>query len=259
MLEQTWLYVRGADSNDFKDWMTHNMQSYKGDDIMKICMVCLSIWKNRDDIVWNQKGMEFIEVVTSSVSVLSYSKNAHDKSFNYSFGFITHTDDDVHWKRPLEDTIMVNTDAALLEDSNCYSYAMIARDHEGNMSGAVSNCKQGNIDPEFIEAIGIRQTLSWVKTKAWPKVVVETDCVVVTHVIRCSSMNLSYLGRVLNECKTFLSDLGDRKVILKFVKRYANKMTHFIARHNSSLADRSWRGGNAHSDFIHVLLNDLKV
>lgn len=46
----------------------------------------------------------------------------------------------------------------------------------------------------------------------------ETDCLVVTQAIRCSTINLSYLGRVIDECKQLLSDLGDRKVILKFVK-----------------------------------------
>ncbi|KAL1831294.1 hypothetical protein ACET3Z_000945 [Daucus carota] len=39
-------------------------------------------------------------------------------------------------------------------------------------------CKQGTIDPELAEAIGIREALSWVKNMDWQNVVLETDCLV---------------------------------------------------------------------------------
>lgn len=70
------------------------------------------------------------------------------------------------------------------------------------------------------------------------------------------SVNLSYLGRVIDECKELLSGLGDSKVFLKFVKRSANMMAHFVARHSSSIAERIWRGDYARPDFISVMLND---
>lgn len=155
---------------------------------------------------------------------------------------MTQQDGNVHWQRPQEGTIKVNTDAALFADPNYYSYAMIARDHDGRLVEALSSCKQGCINPELAEAIGIMEALSWVKSKDWQRVVIETDCLVVTQAIRSSSINLSYLGRVIDECKGLLSELGNRKVLLNFVKRSANKVAHFIARHNSSLADRIWRG-----------------
>lgn len=136
---------------------------------------------------------------------------------------------------------------------------MVARDHEGKLVEAISSCKRGRVDPELAEAIGIREALSWIKVKAWPSVVLETDCLTATQAIRCSSINLSYLGRVIDECKHLLSEIDNRKVILKFVKRSANNMTHFIARHSSSIADRIWRREDVPSDFIHVLFNDLRI
>lgn len=151
------------------------------------------------------------------------------------------------------------TDATLFAESNTYSYAMLARDHEGKLVEAVSSCKQGNIDPELADAIWIREALSWVKSKAWPRVVVEIDCLVVTKANHCLSTNLSYLGRVIDECKSLLVELVDRKIMLKFVKRSENKVAHFIARHNISIADCIWRRENAYPEFIHVLLDDLKV
>lgn len=110
-------------------------------------------------------------------------------------------DGDVHWQQPNVGTTKVNTNVALFEDSNCYSYAMLARDQEGRKIEAVSCCKERRFNPEFAETIGIREALSWVKLKQWPVVVVETDCPTAIQAIHCSSTNLSYIGRVIDECK----------------------------------------------------------
>ena len=62
---------------------------------------------------------------------------------------------------------------------------MIARDHEGRLAEAASSCRKGCIDhPELAEAIGIKEALSWVKAKDWRRVILETDCLVVTQAIR---------------------------------------------------------------------------
>ncbi|XP_063936253.1 uncharacterized protein LOC135147271 [Daucus carota subsp. sativus] len=246
-------------NQSFQEWLSAAVQKYKGEELLRICMVCWSIWNNRNSIVWNQKGAEFVEVVASATQFLDHWKNAQDRSYDSSFGFMTLNDGEVHWKPPHEGTIKVNTDAALFEDSNCYAYAIVARDHEGKLVEAMSSCRQGRVDPELAEAIGIREALSWIKAKAWPSVILETDCLTVTQAIRCSSINLSYLGRVIDECKHLLTELVNREVVLKFVKRSANSVAQFIARHSSSLADRVWRGEDVPPDFIHVLFNDLRV
>lgn len=87
--------------------------------------------------------------------------------------------------------------------------------------------------------------------------VLETDCLTVTQVIRSSPINLSYLGRVIDECKGLLSELDNCKVFLNFMKRSANKVTHFTTRHNSSL---TVSGGVKilTQAFIPVMLDDLK-
>lgn len=114
---------------------------------------------------------------------------------------MTHMDGDVHWKQPRKGTIKINMDAAIFENFRCYSYAMLARDHECKMMEAVSKYRQENVEPEFAEVMEIKETLSWEKSKSWSNVVIETDCLVVTHVIRSSTTNLSYLGRVVDDCK----------------------------------------------------------
>lgn len=61
------------------------------------------------------------------------------------------------------------------------------------------------------------KTLNWVKTKEWSTVMVESYCLGAIQVIRCLSINLSYLGQVIDECEKLLVDFGSRNVTLKFV------------------------------------------
>lgn len=65
--------------------------------------------------------------------------------------------------------------------------------------------------------------------------VVDTVCLTVVQAIRCSSVNLSYLGRVVDECKILVNELKNRHVTLNFVKRSVNKLADFLARRNSSI------------------------
>ncbi|KAL8104689.1 hypothetical protein AgCh_028771 [Apium graveolens] len=246
-------------SSCLEDWIVEILQNSRCQERNKVFMVAWAIWKNRNDIVWNQKSQEYEDIVSSALRVLSNWESAQDKSVDITVGFLTQTDGEVHWKQPQAETVKVNTDAALFENSNCYSYAMVARDHTGAMLEAVSCCRPGRPNPELAEAVGIREALSWVKQKSWPSTIVESDCLGAIQAIRCSSIHLSYLGRVIDECKQLLSDLESRNVTLKFVKRSANKVAHFIARNSSSIADRRWDMGDTSPDLLHVLMNDLRV
>lgn len=62
----------------FVEWMTEALSRYWGKDLLKISMIYWSIWKNRNDIVWNQKGAEF-EVVAFAIIVLKHG-HKHKKN-----------------------------------------------------------------------------------------------------------------------------------------------------------------------------------
>ncbi|XP_074378327.1 uncharacterized protein LOC141719860 [Apium graveolens] len=221
-------------------------------------MVIWALWKNRNDIIWNQKGMESSEVLVSAHLCFNQWKSAQDKTFDNYLGFMTQADGKEHLELPTEGKVKINTDAAIFEESRRFSYAFIARNHRGDLVEAVSSCKQGIVDPVLAEAIGVREALSWVKERGWQVVDLETDCLALIQAIRCSTINLSYLGRVVDECRSLLLLLKERQITLNFVKRSANKVAHFLARQSSSIADRIWYGGNTYPDLSHVMLNDLK-
>lgn len=115
---------------------------------------------------------------------------------------------------------------------------MVARDHSSGLIVAKSSCRDGCITSELAEAIGIKEALIWVKDNMEQLALIETDCLSIIKAIRCSFINLSYLGRVIDECKILLSELNNFHVTLKFLRRSANKLVHFLTRQNSYIADR---------------------
>ncbi|XP_074337781.1 uncharacterized protein LOC141674977 [Apium graveolens] len=168
---------------------------------------------------------------------------------------MTSADGAKHWTIPNDNTIKVNCDAAIFEATNCYSFAFVARDHRGEVLKARSKYNLGNITLESVEAMGVREALSWIKDSHLSNVFVETDCLVVVQAIRGRGATLSYFDRIIDECKS--SDLKDRNVDVKFVKRSTNMVAHFLAKSIISLADRIWRVSDNHPRFIDVLMNDL--
>ncbi|KAL8149999.1 hypothetical protein AgCh_006858 [Apium graveolens] len=242
----------------FREWLQWVLKTYRREEIHRAIMICWMLWKSRNDLVWNQHSMEVFEVVESATTVLNQWRSVQDKSFDNFLGYMSQDDGHEHWKLPQSDKVKINSDAAIFEHDNCYSHAFVVRNHHGQLIEARSKCMQGKISPELAEAIGVREALSWVKDMRYQNVEIETDCLQLVQAIRSSITSLSYLGRVIEDCKGMLVSLKDKNVILRFVKRSANRVSHYLARYNCSIADRIWRVGDVHSDFHNVLLNDLR-
>ncbi|KAK1377304.1 hypothetical protein POM88_033497 [Heracleum sosnowskyi] len=61
---------------------------------------------------------------------------------------------------PTENKIKVNTDAAIFDSSNCYSYSFVAKDHSDELVEAQSRCARGVAAPEVAEPIGTEKILA---------------------------------------------------------------------------------------------------
>ncbi|KAL8108560.1 hypothetical protein AgCh_024870 [Apium graveolens] len=243
--------------NCFPDWLQLVFDQQRLEDVHLIVMVCWMMWKNRNDLVWNQHCLDSAEVLESATSVLNQWRSVQDKTFDRFMGYMTQEDGEEHWYKPQINSVKINTDAAIFKESDSYSYVFVVRDHDGSLVEAKARCRRGSISPDLAEALGIREALSWLKNTNYANAVVESDCLQVVQAIQSSFICFSYLGRVVSECRNLLVSLSDKNVSFNFVKRSANKVAHYLARYNYSIADRSWRVGDVHPEFHYVLLKDL--
>ena len=76
-------------------------------------LLCWSVWKCRNDMVWKQKGLEVEDIVMSAKVVLNQWHSAQHKSFDHYLGLMTQDDGDDCWIAPKVSKVKVNTDAAL--------------------------------------------------------------------------------------------------------------------------------------------------
>ncbi|XP_074323404.1 uncharacterized protein LOC141660325 [Apium graveolens] len=181
------------------DWFQLVTEQHNMEVIMNTCMVCWLLWKNRNDLIWNQRSMEVSEVVNSAYQFLNYWKSVQDRTFDRSMGFMNPEDGDEHLKVPHANSVKINTDVVIFEETNCYSFAFVVRDHVGNLVEARSRCLEGNPSPELAEALGIKEALSWVANADKRNVTVESDCLQVVQHIRGAVQGSTILGSVVQE------------------------------------------------------------
>lgn len=112
-------------------WFQVVLQQCVRKDVNLIVMICWMLWKNRNDLMWNQRSVQAQEVVESETSVLDQWKSVQDKSFDIYLGYITPYDVHQHWRLPQQNRIKVNPGAAIFESATCYSFAFVARDPLG--------------------------------------------------------------------------------------------------------------------------------
>lgn len=74
------------------------------------------------------------------------------------------------WVRPHGNTIKVTVDAAVFSDRVEYGIGLVARDGTGQLVEAKTRSYAGVVSPEFAEAMAVKEALSWIKQKSWPRV-----------------------------------------------------------------------------------------
>ena len=77
--------------------------------------------------------------------------------------------------------LKLNIDASLFILPNRFSFALVVRDHLGQLVEARASCREGLVSPDVAEAIGLKEALSWIKDNSWSNVVVESDALVVVQ------------------------------------------------------------------------------
>lgn len=63
--------INVAASSVFSEWMETVFDQYKGLDLQRIVTLCWEIWKSRNAVVWNKKGMEADDVMILAKTMLN--------------------------------------------------------------------------------------------------------------------------------------------------------------------------------------------
>uniref|UniRef100_A0A803PVR0 Reverse transcriptase domain-containing protein n=1 Tax=Cannabis sativa TaxID=3483 RepID=A0A803PVR0_CANSA len=162
-----------AIQTDFKHWFVNVTNGGKDYKAAEVLMIAWQIWNARNDILWKQKTNSAASVVLMARSHLNQWQCAQQKRFDPILDYNDQVSDKEHWTKPLANTIKVNVDGAIFEANNCFGFGIIARDSTGRIMEGISKRCCGRVSPEYAEIFGIKEALSWIKTKGWQDVTLE--------------------------------------------------------------------------------------
>ena len=117
----------------------------------------------------------------------------------------------VIWSSPPPGKVKINIDAALFPPQKKIGVGCIVRDAEGIMLSGFSKPITGNYTTKEAKALGVREALSWLKTKHWSFFILEMDSLQVFHDLLSSSIDNSYSSLIISYCKSLCSCISKVK------------------------------------------------
>jgi hypothetical protein len=132
------------------------------------------------------------------------------------------------WTPPPPGTVLINSDAALFEDTKSMGAGVVIRDHRGQCIGACRQHLQGFSSPEFAEPLALLRAVSLAREKELDKVIFATDCLSLVQRLHSSTLDRSQVGILVGEIKSLFCAFTE--VSFVHVKRNLNGAAHYLAQ-----------------------------
>ncbi|KAL8096143.1 hypothetical protein AgCh_037190, partial [Apium graveolens] len=162
----------------------------------EVASVCWSVWKARNDFVWNKNYTRLNVVIAKARQFLLQWNIAQKNKQPSRYPNLVEGDGNELWVAPQIEYMKISADAALFSEYNASVLALIARDDHGDLVKARTQYLPGMVSSIMAEALAIKEVLSWIKSKGWRKVVVESDCLTAIQAIRSKTPMVSPLGKI---------------------------------------------------------------
>lgn len=115
------------------------------------------------------------------------------------------------WKPPSTGFLKLNVDGVMFSDLHRVSVGVVLRDDKGDIVIAASKMENEVVDPEDIELLAIFKDLEPCANLVIQKLIIKSDCLLVTQVLQNAATSLSMLGNLMIETRKLLSLFGEYK------------------------------------------------
>lgn len=197
-------------------------------------LACWSIWKRRNDWVWNKVKVSVQGVKAGAMAMLQDWKNAKKNEVQNSQGRTQVADSGRMWCCPAVGWVKVNTDASVFEDMRSVGLGCVARGDTGEFLMARACRYRGLLTPRDAEALGLKEAICWAVEKGFKRCIFETDAKVVVDAIH-GSHGRDPFHMIVKDCISLFKHFDD--VLVVHVSRSANEVAHLLAKANRSMSD----------------------
>jgi len=212
-----------------------------------------SIWKNRNNKVWNDKSEACQAIWDKAKALLASWTNAQKVKQRMSITQVTRLIE--KWTKPSLDRYKCNVDASFSEPLDMVGIGICIRDEEGAFVLAWTEWFSPITDVDIGEALGLLKALEWVRDLHKWNMDFEVDSKTMADNIYRSHESVSEFSEITNNYAHLLcTDLMNSDV--KFIRRQANKVAHSLAK--SALLEASFRiHYNIPSCIENILINEI--
>lgn len=137
------------------------------------------------------------------------------------------------WTKPPEGHVKINYDASGVVNGSV-GVGCVVRDSQGSFVGARCCRIEGEKQPREAGALSLKEALSWVKSLGYKQCIFETD----SHVVAMTCKNKrakSYFHTIVLDGTQSFKHFDH--VLVEFVFRSANRVTHLLASAAHSMSD----------------------
>jgi hypothetical protein len=204
--------------NDVKSVIFHILQQLSKNDAALFACILWSIWKQRNNQIWNNVTDAQSFVFSRAVSMLQDWRAVRDAAV--SSGTTTQAEVQRSWRKPMAGRVKCNIDASFPVNSNRVGIGVCIRDDHGAFISAKTEWFSPKCDVHIGEALGLLSALTWVHELNLGPVEFELDSKRVVD---------RKFGVIVDHCKLIFSSYY-RNSSVEFVRRQANEVAHNLAK-----------------------------
>ncbi|XP_031099864.1 uncharacterized protein LOC116004068 [Ipomoea triloba] len=155
--------------NNFIEWINYMISSLNKDQIGNLFMVCWNLWNLRNNIHWNNQSLESARITV---------RRAQNVYFDW---FEANKNKQEGMKNAID------TQHAKL------GFGWVLRDEQGHFIAAKGLKWRGSYSSKEAEAVSIRESLTWLKSHAFDKIIVETDSLPVVQGLKSTGFSRGWI------------------------------------------------------------------
>ncbi|KAK2362141.1 hypothetical protein QL285_087230 [Trifolium repens] len=203
------------------------LQQLSKEDKAVFACILWSIWKQRNNQIWNNvtdaQNFVFSRAINmlqdwKAVRVVAAKPNSVQQASARNL-----------WCRPVAGKVKCNIDASFPLGSNRVGIGICIRDDQGVFILAKTEWFTPKCEVHLGEALGFLSALNWVHELNLGPVEFELDSKRVVDSFHSSNQDFTEFGVILNQCKLMFSNFYSNSSV-EFVRRQANEVAHNLAK-----------------------------
>ncbi|XP_061993825.1 uncharacterized protein LOC133711745 [Rosa rugosa] len=204
---------------DLKEWLLEQAVHLKKELFDKLLMVMWAIWRNRNNVLWNNTKQSADALVLSSLAWLDEFTKAN-RVAQLAPSKLQKT-----WRPPERGTWKLNVDGSFIPNTTLGGVGGVLRDDRGNFRAAFAIPISNVASAKQVELRAIKEGLNLVATVG--NVVIETDCL--DAVSSIADMQSTYLHEegLLDDIRHELEQRSD--IVVQHTSRVCNRVAHCLA------------------------------